>query len=100
MSLKVSPEQLQATSQQIRGLISEFTGALDNYLSQTQANMGAGGWNGPAALANQQATADIHTAQTNLNTRWTNLCDTLDRSAASYASEEETNAQRQAAVSL
>lgn len=98
MALKVSPEQLQATSQTIRGLISEFTGALDNYLSQTEANTGAGGWSGPAALANTHATQDIHQAQTNLNTRWSNLADTLDRAAASYANEEEANAQRQASV--
>ncbi|MBY0288458.1 MAG: WXG100 family type VII secretion target [Mycobacteriaceae bacterium] len=97
--LKVSPEELQATANTIRGLISEYNGALDSYLQQTEANLGAGGWNGPAALANSHATNDIHQAQMNLTTRWGGLADTLERAAAEYANQEQINAQRQAAVS-
>lgn len=99
MALKVSPEELQATAQTLRGLIGEYNGALDNYLQQTEANMGAGGWNGPASLANSHATNDIHQAQTNLTTRWSGLADTLERAAAEYANQEQINAQKQAAVS-
>lgn len=99
MSLKVTPEELQTAANTIRGLISEYNGALDSYLQQTEANTGAGGWFGPAALANSHATNDIHQAQMNLTTRWGGLADILERESANYANQEEINAQRQAAVS-
>ncbi len=94
VALKVSPEQLQQTSLGIRGLIDEFKGALDNYLNQTMANSGQGGWWGPASVANSNTTHEIHQAQANLNARWSALCDNIDRSAASYTSGEDENVQR------
>ncbi|TXI55754.1 WXG100 family type VII secretion target [Mycolicibacterium mageritense] len=100
MALKVSPEELQAASNDIRGMIHEYNGALQNYLTQTEGNMGAGGWNGPASNSNYTATQDIHQAQTNLTTRWGNLCDTLDKAASDYAEQERINADKQGAVAL
>lgn len=98
MALKVSPEEIQAASHDIRGMIHEYNGALQNYLQQTEANMGPGGWNGPASGSNYNATQDIHQAQTNLTTRWGHLCDILDQGASNYAEQEHINAQRQGAV--
>ena len=98
--MKVSPEELMETSNQLRGLISEFYGALDNYRDQTMANTGAGGWWGDAARANSCSTDDIHQAQSNLNARWGSLCDKMDSSAASYIDQEAQNAARAASVAL
>lgn len=98
MALKVTPEQLESTAKDIRGMIGEYNGALDNYMQQTEANMGPGGWGGDAATQNHLATQDIHQAQSNLTTRWGGLCDTLEQAAAHYREQEHINAQRQAGV--
>lgn len=98
MALKVTPEQLESTAKDIRGMIGEYNGALQNYLQQTESNMGVGGWNGPAAGNNYMASQDIHQAQTNLTTRWNGLCDTLEQAASHYREQENINAQRQAGV--
>jgi WXG100 family type VII secretion target len=97
-NLKVGPDDLRATSHTIRGLIDEFNGTMQHYLTTTQNLAGAGGWTGPASVANLASTEEIHRAQTNLTTRWTSLCDQIDAAAAHYEEQERVNAQRHAAV--
>lgn len=97
-NLKVGPDELRATSHQIRGLIDEFNGAMQHYLTTTQNLAGAGGWTGPASMANLASTEEIHRAQTNLTTRWSGLCDQIDSAAAHYDEQERINAQRHAAI--
>jgi WXG100 family type VII secretion target len=97
-NLKVGPDDLRATSHTIRGLIDEFNGAMQHYLTTTQHLAGAGGWTGPASMANLASTEEIHRAQTNLTTRWSGLCDHIDAAAAQYDEQERINAQRAAAV--
>jgi WXG100 family type VII secretion target len=97
-NLKVGPDDLRATAHTIRGLIDDFNGTMQNYLTTTQHLAGAGGWTGPASMANLSSTEEIHRAQTNLTARWGGLCDQLDGAAAHYEEQERINAQRHAAV--
>lgn len=97
-NLRVGPDELRHASATVRGLIDEFNAVMQTYLTQTQHNSGAGGWSGPASMANMGSTEEIHRAQFNLSTRWGGLCDQLEKAAANYESQEQLNTQRAASV--
>lgn len=82
----VGPDELRHASAALRGLIDEFKAIMATYLTQTQLNSGAGGWSGPASMANMDSTTQIHRAQIDLATRWGGLCDQLDKAATNYES--------------
>ncbi|MBN7567179.1 hypothetical protein D2E64_12845 [Mycobacteroides abscessus] len=97
-NLLVSPDQLRSFASTMRGLIDEYNGILNNYVQGTQANLGAGGWNGLAAQNNMHATEEIHQVQTNVATRWGSLIDVTETAASNYENQEQVNAAKQAAV--
>ena len=97
-NVKVTPGELRQAASTIRGLIDEYNAAMHSYLSGTQANAGAGGWNGLASNANLLASEDINTTQGHLTTRWSGLCEQMEQAAARYEEQERLNAQRQSAV--
>lgn len=98
-TLLVSPDQLRSFASTMRGLIEEFSGVLNSYVQGTQSNLGAGGWNGLAAMNNMNATEEIHQVQTNVGTRWGSLIDVTETSASNYEHQEQVNAAKSAAVS-
>lgn len=97
-NLKVGPHELRATSTTIRGLIDEFNGVMQHYLTTTQQLAGAGGWTGPASMSNLASSEEIHHAQTNLTARWSALCDQIDAAAARYEEQERVNAMRMSTI--
>lgn len=98
MALKVDSDALRETASALHGFIDEANGASQGYLQGTQNLMGAGGWNGPASQANFGSTERVHQALADLNSRWTQLAEVMNKGAADYDHQEHTNTVRAAGI--
>ncbi len=88
-NILVGADKVRAVAMQLQHLCDEASGAIGNYLSSAHDANAAGSWQGLAAMANVNASQEIHDAQMKLNNTWTELIHALRQAADTFEHQEE-----------
>lgn len=88
-NILVGADKVRAVAMQLDHLKSEADGAMANYLSSAHDANAPGIWQGLAAMANVNASMEIHDAQMKLNTTWGELIQALRAAADTFEQQEE-----------
>lgn len=85
----VGAEKVRAVAMQLQHLCDEAEGAMKNYLGSAQDANAPGIWQGMAAMANVNASQEIHDSTMQLTNTWGQLIQALRSAADTFEHQEE-----------
>ena len=88
-NILVGADKVRAVAMQLEHLCDDAEGAMKNYLSTAHDSNAAGIWQGMAAMANVNASQEIHDSTMQLTNTWGQLIQALRAAADTFEHQEE-----------
>ena len=95
----VGADKVRAVAMQLEHLRNEADGAMTNYMGHTNDANAPGIWQGLAAMANVNASQEIHDSTMRLNNTWGELIAALRAAADTFEEQEEQSRAAIASIS-
>ena len=96
--MKVGPDQIQASANQLEELMHDTITTLRNYQNDAADLQAAGGLTGSAGTTNIGTTAEVHDASMKIQTHWGSIIDTLRGNTGKYQQTDHHNASQLASI--
>ena len=96
--MKVGPDQIHASANQLEELMHDTIATLRNYQNDSLDLQAAGGLTGTAGNTNITTTAEVHDASMKVQTHWGSIIDALRGNTGKYQQTDHHNSTQLASI--